>query len=331
MSLDSLLTTSSSAFSRALEGKNEGRAPVWLMRQAGRYMAEYRALRARHSIMQMFRTPDLIREVTLQPIEKLGVDAAILFSDILILFDMLGVEWTIEPGVGPVVKTTTTLDFRSPEEAVPFLGVGIRQLREELTVPLIGFCGAPFTLASYLLEGGSSKTLSKTRAMMYRAPEKFHALLDQLADAAIALLRFQIDAGVEAVQIFDSWAHWLAPQQLREFSMRYLKKISDAVDVPVILFSRGPHATLYSEIGPVSLDWQCNLAAVRLHTDVPLQGNLDPALLYADQATITRETTRLLNSMAGDPAYIFNLGHGVYPDIPVDNVRHLVDVVKGHD
>ena len=327
MSLDSLSTTSSSAFSQALEGKNRGRPPVWLMRQAGRYMPEYRAIRTRHSIMEMFRTPELITEVTLLPIDLLGVDAAILFSDILILFDMLGIEWTIEPGVGPVVQPAPALHYRPPEEAVPFVGEAIAHLRQQLNVPLIGFCGAPFTLASYLLEGQSSKTLSKTRAMMYRDPQQFHLLLDQLADAAIALLRFQIDAGVQAVQIFDSWAHWLAPEQLREFSMRYLKKIADAVDVPVILFSRGPHAALYSEIGPVSLDWQCDLAAIRKQTTVPIQGNLDPAVLYADRTTITREANRLLNSMAGDPAYIFNLGHGVYPDIPFDNVKFLVELV----
>lgn len=301
------------------------------MRQAGRYMPQYRAIRTRRSIMEMFRTPELIEEVTLLPIDLLGVDAAILFSDILILFDMLGVDWTIETGVGPVVQTTTKLDYRSPEEAIPFVGEAIKRLRGRLDVPLIGFCGAPFTLASYLLEGGSSKTLSKTRAMMYRDPKQFHRLLDQLADAAIALLRFQIDAGVEAVQIFDSWAHWLAPDQLREFSMRYLQKISDAVDVPVILFSRGPHATLYSEIGPVSLDWQCDLAAVRKQTNVALQGNLDPALLYADRSTIKRETHRLLDSMKGDPAYLFNLGHGVYPDIPFDNVKHLVELVQNYE
>jgi uroporphyrinogen decarboxylase len=289
-------------------------------------MPEYLAIRKQRSIMEMFRTPDLITEVTMLPIDLLDTDAAILFSDILILLDCLGIPWNVVPGTGPVVEKAP-IDPRPAQEAIPFVFDGIRQLKSTLTVPLIGFCGGPFTIASYILEGQTSKTLSKTRALMYRDVAAFTQLLDQIADAAIDLLKLQISAGVDAIQVFDSWAHFLSPAQFERYSLHYCRKIQQAIpNTPLIYFARGNYPRDLT--CPLSFDWSVDMAQMRRHYPQPIQGNLDPCLLYADIPTIKQEADRLLSTFSNDPAYIFNLGHGILPDIPFDHVKALVDHVK---
>ncbi len=323
---------------RALKGTNteSGRPPVWIMRQAGRYMPEYRALRARHSFLEMVHTPEIAAEVTLLPIQQLDVDAAILFSDILTVAEALGVGLRFDEGVGPVVERPIREASQIPShcEDLSYVGEAIRLLIPQLKVPLIGFAGGPFTVASYLVEGGSSRDLKKTKQWMLRDPQGFHKLLARITDITIDYLRMQADAGVNALQLFDSWAMHLAHPHFKEFSLRYLKRVVDELqrDVPMILFCRG--SSVFAEelagVAPaVGLDWNCDLQAMRKRLPgVTLQGNLDPFVLYAPHETIRREVRALMESMAGDPAYIFNLGHGVSPDMTVDSVRVLVDTVK---
>ncbi len=318
----------------ALAGKNTGRPPVWLMRQAGRYMPQYQKIRKAETTERMFRTPELIREVTLLPIDLLGVDAAILFSDILILLDAFQIPWHLEEGIGPIIdapiQTEADIDaltLHPLEETIPFVGAAIRDLKKELTAPLIGFCGAPFTLASYLIEGGPAKQLAKTRRLLWERPELMHKLLQKLTDGAIAHLRYQIAAGCDAVQVFESWGNWLGEGTFEAFSLPYLKQITEAItEVPLITFCKGRAPTKLNSA--LSVDWSFSLPKLRATTTLPLQGNLDPSLLYASPATIKQEVDRLLQSMANDPAFILNLGHGVLPDTPFDHVRHLVDAVR---
>lgn len=329
----------------ALHCRNKGRAPVWLMRQAGRYMPEYRALRERHSFLEMCHSPELIAEVTQQPVKSFGLDAAILFSDILVIPEALQVGLRFDEGAGPIIekplgsaKDVESLPKVSMREALGYVSKGIRLLKQSLSVPLIGFCGAPFTLASYMIEGKTSREMRKTKQWMLRDPDSFHKLLNRLADEAITYLEMQIEAGVDAIQVFDSWAGVLAHDQFSEFSLAYLKKITDRIKpkVPVILFCRGSSvfASAMASAGPnaISLDWNARLSDIRkiVPKTIALQGNLDPDLLYAPAATLKKETEALLQSMKGDPGYIFNLGHGITPEVPVDAVRLLVDTVKGY-
>ncbi|MBA3817228.1 MAG: uroporphyrinogen decarboxylase [Parachlamydiaceae bacterium] len=328
---------------QALKCRNQGRAPVWLMRQAGRYMPEYRALRTKYSFLEMCHNPELVAEVTLLPIRSFGMDAAILFSDILVIPEALQVGLRFDDGVGPIIErplnTAADVDALpavNMREALNYVAEGIALLRPQLDVPLLGFCGAPFTVASYMIEGKSSRDLRKTKEWMLRDPISFHKLLDRLADDAIDYLLMQADAGVQAVQVFDSWAGVLAPGQFREFSLAYLEKIVRKVEsrVPVIVFCRGSSifAPELAEIQPsaISLDWHCHPSKVRqaLPQNIALQGNLDPDILYAPLPVIRKEVTNLLKSMQGDPGYIFNLGHGITPGVPVEAVRELVDCVK---
>lgn len=328
---------------KALKCCNPGRAPVWLMRQAGRYMPEYRALRSKYSFLEMCHRPELIAEVTLLPIRSFGMDAAILFSDILVIPEALKVGLRVDEGIGPWVErplnkpedveALPSVDMR---EALNYVAQGILFLRTQLDVPLLGFCGAPFTLASYMIEGKSSRDLRKTKQWMLRDPLSFHQLLDRLADHAIDYLQMQVDAGVQAVQVFDSWAGVLAPGHFREFSLAYLEKIVRKLEgrVPVILFCRGSSifAPQLAEIRPsaISLDWHCDLREVRnaLPKNIALQGNLDPDILYAPLPILRKEVNQLLKGMEGDQGYIFNLGHGITPDVPTEAVRVLVDCVK---
>ncbi len=332
-------------FLRALQGQNFDRPPVWLMRQAGRYLPEYRALRQRCSFLQMCHDPDLIAEVTLMPITRFGMDAAILFSDILLILEAFGRKVAFEEGRGPVIEqpVRTAQDVAGlPEahlEALSFVGEGIKQLRKVLNVPLIGFCGGPFTVASYLIEGGTSRDLALTKRWMFQDPTSFHALLEKITRASIRQLQFQIDSGVQAIQIFDSWAHVLAARQFREFSLAYLGKIVTALRAsgkPIILFCRGSSvfAEQLAELAPaaISIDWNSDLSQQRkrLGPDVALQGNLDPFLLFAPLEVIRTEVKILLNSMKGDPAFILGLGHGVLPQTPVEAVETLVQCVQEH-
>lgn len=327
----------------ALHCRNKGRPPVWLMRQAGRYMPEYRALREKYSFLEMCHTPDLIAEITQQPIKAFGVDAAILFSDILVIPEALGVGLRFDEGAGPIIERpianandVKALPNVPMGEALGYVKEGIKLLKKSLKIPLLGFCGAPFTLASYMIEGKTSREMRKTKQWMLRDPKSFHQLLDRLADEAITYLEMQIDAGVNAVQVFDSWAGVLAHDQFCEFSLAYQKKIVERIKpkAPVILYCRGASvfAGTIAEAMPnaISIDWNARLSDIRriVPKTIALQGNLDPDILYAPTETLKKEVNLLLKSMRGDSGYIFNLGHGITPEVSVDAVKALVDTVK---
>jgi len=331
-------------FLKALGCRNQGRPPVWLMRQAGRYMPEYRAIREKHSFLEMCHHPELVAEVTLLPIKALDVDAAILFSDILMIPEALQVGLRFEDKVGPIIERpirTAAAVQHLPSggvcESLQFVAQGIRLLKPQLKVPLIGFSGAPFTVASYMIEGGSSRDLRRTKQWMLEDPAGFHSLLEKITAHTIDYLKMQIEAGVDALQIFDSWANYLAYPQFLDCSQRYLRKIVDALrpsGVPCILFCRGsstfaPDLAALKPAG-ISVDWNASLATLRrtIPSSIALQGNLDPDILYAPHAVIKQEVKRLLKSMQNDAGYIFNLGHGLCPDMSVDAVRTLVDTVK---
>lgn len=332
----------------ALAGSNgAARPPVWLMRQAGRHLPEYRALRDKHDFLAMCRTPELAAEVTLQPVRRYGVDAAIVFSDILVTADALGLGLRFEEGKGPIIekavrtaKDVSALPDIAAAETLHYVAETIALLKKELTVPLIGFAGAPFTVASYMIEGGTSTTFRNTKKWLYNDPDTFHALLEKIAELTIDYLNMQVDAGADAVQLFDTWAHSLSWNAFKEVSLRYMKRIADAIaarGVPVILFCRGSgaFAPLLAEAAPaaVSVDWTCSLSALRqiIPADIALQGNLDPDALYAPRAALQREVNALLKEMEGSSNYIFNLGHGIAPDVSPEAVATLVETVKAFE
>lgn len=331
-------------FLNALQGRNLSGPPVWLMRQAGRHLVSYRALRQRYSFLEMCHEPDLIRQVTLLPLEAYEMDAAILFSDILVVPEAMGVGLRFEDKVGPLIdrplhsqQDVDHLPLATDISSLQFVAKGIRQLKTQLKVPLIGFCGAPYTLASYMIEGKSSRDLKKTKRWMLQDPKSFHALLEKIADWSIAYLLLQIEAGVDAIQIFDSWANTLAHHQFREFSLHYLQRILQGIrhtGIPTILFCRGssvfaPQLAELKSAG-IGLDWNCQMAHMRRLIPAPmaLQGNLDPDILYAPLPRLETEVQRLLDEMEEDPGFIFNLGHGVSPDVSEEAVRTLVNCVK---
>ncbi len=313
----------------ALHCKNQSRPPIWLMRQAGRYMPEYQAIKKQRTLKEMFHTTELITEITKLPIQLLDVDAAIIFADILTVLDGLGAEWDFEEGVGPVIHATE-LQRKDPEKSYGYLHEAIQSLKQELTVPLIGFAGGPFTVATYLIEGQTSREFRKTKRLLFSDPEKFHQLLSTITDATIDYLTLQIEAGVDVIQLFDSWASILGIPELREFCFPYIQKIIEGIPkIPTIFFCRNS-SLLVSElsklpVSALSLDWSGELSRP---THMAVQGNLDPAVLYSSPQTIEAAAERLLKTMEGDPGYIFNLGHGIYPDTPFENVKLLVDYVK---
>lgn len=332
-----------SLFLKALNCQNEGKPPVWLMRQAGRYLPEYRRLKEKYSFLQMCHTPELIVQVTKLPIDTFHLDAAILFSDILVIPEAFGLGLSFEDTKGPIIHRpiVTTDDVAAliqPDisTSLNYVQEGIKQLVKELNVPLIGFAGAPFTVASYMIEGGSSRDLKKTKQFMMRHPESFHQLLSKITSSTIDYLNMQIKAGVHALQIFDSWANFLSDSHFKEFSLTYLNKILLGLksNTPVILFCRGSSlvAPLLADIKPagISIDWQANLSALRkiIPQNIALQGNLDPDILYGPHDFIRKEVKTLVNSMKNDPAFIFNLGHGMLPDMSPDAVKVLVDAVR---
>lgn len=337
-------TTTSHKLLLALNGKNHGRPPVWLMRQAGRYMPEYRAMRTRHSFLEMCHQPELIAEVTQLPIRAFGMDAAILFSDILVIPEAFGVGLSFDDAKGPLIarplKSENDVDQLPSidvKDQLAYVATGIKMLQLELDVPLVGFCGAPFTVASYMIEGGSSRDLIKTKQWLLNHPDSFHKLLKKIVKATIDYIALQAEAGVDAIQIFDSWANYLSWGQFVEFSYPYMKELVESLQkhcIPAILYCRGSSvfAPKLVEASPqaISLDWNCDMASMRkiIPFHIALQGNLDPDILYAPRYKIEQEVTQLLNSMHGDPAFIFNLGHGIKPDTPYDAVKALVDTVK---
>jgi uroporphyrinogen decarboxylase len=318
--------------------------PVWFMRQAGRYMPEYRAIREKYSLLEICHEPELAAEVTLQPVRGLGVDAAILFADILLPVIPLGLGLEFAKGEGPVIgKPVRTLeDVRKlnpvhAEADLAYVMEAIRILRGELNaIPLIGFCGAPFTVASYIIEGSSSREFLKTKTMMYAAPQVFHALMEKLSVVLSDYLIAQIRAGAQAVQVFDSWVGALSPQDYETFVLPYSQRVLEAAkaeNVPVIHF--GTNTTtllpLMKRAGGdvIGLDWRIPLddGWSLLGQDVAVQGNLDPVLLFAPVAELKRRVHDILRRADGRPGHIFNLGHGILQNTPVDNVKAVVDMV----
>ncbi|GAA3343407.1 uroporphyrinogen decarboxylase [Amorphoplanes nipponensis] len=338
-------TLHDSAFVRACRGLPVPHTPVWFMRQAGRSLPEYRKIRAGVGMLESCRRPDLVTEITLQPVRRHGVDAAILFSDIVVPLAAAGVDLDIVAGTGPVVAepVRTAADvarLRALEPAdVGYVDEAVRLLVPELgPVPLIGFAGAPFTLASYLIEGGPSRTYLRTKAMMYGDPDLWHSLLSRLADITLAFLRVQVGAGVSAVQLFDSWAGALSEADYRRYvlphSARVLGGLADA-GVPRIHFGVGTAVLLRAmgEAGAdvVGVDWRTPLteATTLIGADKAVQGNLDPAVLFAPWEVVEREARRVLAEGAAAPGHVFNLGHGVMPETDPDVLTRLVEVVHG--
>ena len=318
--------------------------PIWLMRQAGRYLPQYKRLRDRHPFLEMCRQPDLAAEVTLSAVERLGVDAAIIFADILLPLLPMGVGLRYEAGDGPVIerpiRTEANLDelpLADIAGALGFVAEAIRIVRRELSnrKPLIGFAGAPFTLASYLVEGGSSRQYQVTKTLMYTNPALWHRMMELLARISIDYLKLQIEAGVDVVQLFDSWVGSLGPDDYRRFVLPYTRRVIAAMPagLPVIHFGTvtGNLLELMRDAGGdvIGLDWRVDLAEAwhRLGPEVGVQGNLDPVALFAAMPEIKRRAREILDSAAGRPGHIFNLGHGILPETPVDHVIALVDMV----
>lgn len=328
---------------RAARGEKIERTPVWVMRQAGRILKEYREVRSRLSgFVELVQTPELAAEVTIQPVDILGVDAAIIFSDILVVPEAMGLPYIMEEGKGPsfpnTIKTEDDVNKLKIADAdsLGYVTEAIRVTKNELNgrVPLIGFCGAPWTLFCYMIEGHGSKTFSEARKALYQNSSFAHKLLDKITDSSINYLKAQVAAGADIVQIFDSWAGILPAGQYEEFSLKYISKIADAItEVPVIVFAKGAYASRKSigniNCDVVGLDWNMDIQESRnlIGSDKILQGNLDPAALYSDFETLKSETRKMIDQF-GKAKHIANLGHGVYPDMEADKVRCFIDEVK---
>lgn len=330
---------------KAATGQKVKRTPVWLMRQAGRILPQYRKVREEAgSFITLVQTPELAAEVTVQPVDILGVDAAIIFSDILVIPEAMGLPYKMIEGKGPFFEKTIDSPGDIEKlvvadlEKLTYVSQAIRLTKKELDerVPLIGFSGAPFTLMCYMVEGSGSKTFSKTRGMLYSDPVSAHKLLDMLSGGVIKYLKEQIAAGADIVQIFDSWAGILGREQYLEFGIPYLEKICNEInDVPVTVFSKGAFSTR-KELGDlncnvIGLDWNMGIAESRelIGEKKTLQGNLDPCVLYGSEEVIVRETKKMLKAFGKD-RYIANLGHGVYPDLDYKKVKLFVDTVKNY-
>jgi uroporphyrinogen decarboxylase len=328
---------------RAARGEKTERTPVWVMRQAGRILKEYREVRGKLSgFIELVQTPERAAEVTIQPVDILGVDAAIIFSDILVVPEAMGLPYTMEEGKGPyfpnTVKTEADLDKLkiADEDSLGYVINAIKVTKKELNgrVPLIGFAGAPWTIFCYMIEGKGSKTFSHARKILYKNPSFAHKLMDKITDSTISYLKNQVAAGADIVQVFDSWAGILPAGQYDDFSLKYISKIVDAInEVPVIVFAKGAYASRKSignmNCDVVGLDWNMDIAESRelIGPDKTLQGNLDPAALYADFETVKSETRKMLDQF-GTSRHIANLGHGVYPDMEADKVKCFIDEVK---
>jgi uroporphyrinogen decarboxylase len=329
---------------RAARGEDTERTPVWLMRQAGRILPEYRAIRAKLSgFKELVETPALAAEVSIQPVDILGVDAAIIFSDILVIPEAMGLPYSMLESSGPFFEKTVRsmadvakLRVPDPEDSLHYVLEAIRITKKELNgrVPLIGFAGAPWTIFSYMVEGKGSKTFSKAKRMLYVDPKLSHTLLDKITESTIAYLKAQIRSGADIVQLFDSWAGALSPAQYAEFALPYISRICKAItEVPVIVFAKGAFfaraALANLECDVIGLDWNMDIAESRqlIGNNKTLQGNMDPCLLYADYDVIRKETIRMLETF-GKGRHIANLGHGLYPDTEKDKVKFYIDTIK---
>ncbi len=339
--------TSRDRFLAACAGTALERPPLWVMRQAGRYLPEYRALKAQSSFLHMVRTPELATEVTLQPLRRFALDAAILFSDILVIPEALGQGYQFRDGGGIGMEyrleTRAQVDALAPADAVPeklrYVADTLALLKKELagSRALLGFGGSPWTLATYMVEGGSSEEFERIKQLFYTDRGTFDALLEKLTAALVTYFRMQIAAGADAIQIFDSWGGIIAGQDYEAASLRWIRQIVAALpaDFPVILYAKGtaPHLCdqAFTGVRVVSVDWTNDLAVVRrtLPANVAVQGNLDPVLLNTTPDIVRRETTRLLESMRGTSGHIFNLGHGIMPHAKIECMQALVDTVTG--
>lgn len=328
---------------RAARGEPTPRPPVWFMRQAGRYQKAYRKLRERYTLPEIVRNPEVCAEVTLLPVRELGVDAAILFADITTPLYGMGVDLSLVENKGPVIhnpvrdeRGVEALRPLVPEEAVPFVLETIRILKRELPVPLIGFAGAPFTLASYLVEGGASRRFLRVKALMYGEEALWHRLMEKLTEAMARYLRAQAEAGADLLQVFDSWVGALSPADYRRYVKPHMERLFQKLrpaGVPVIHFGVGTMGLLedMKEAGGdvLGLDHHTPLPWARaLLGATPVQGNLDPAVLLAPKGVIRREVQRILEENGGKSGHIFNLGHGIVPETPEENVRYVVELIQ---
>ncbi|MBM9511286.1 uroporphyrinogen decarboxylase [Desulfogranum marinum] len=330
-------------FLKACRGEKTDYTPVWFMRQAGRYLPEYRAVRGKTTFLELCKSPELCTEVTLQPINLFGFDAAILFSDILIPMEAMNLKLEFHEGRGPVfpdpVRTQKAVDeliVPDPDATMPFVMETIKLLLKELKVPLIGFSGAPFTLATYLLEGGSSKFFYETKKMMFESPVLYHELLQKITDCTSLYLQAQARAGAQALQIFDSWAGVLAPGDYARFALPYvqsiIKDLRQVTDVPIIYFANNGSTlipnTVTAGADVLGLDWRINIKdAIDKVGNHAVQGNLDPMALFLPQEALEKRVKQLLDDASQAKGHIFNLGHGILPQTSPDKARIVVDAV----
>ena len=328
------------AFSKTTE-----RPPVWMMRQAGRFMPQYWEIKNKYSFLEMCKNPEIAADVTMLPVDLLGIDAAILFCDILVTGEAMGGDLSFTQGVGPKfanpIRTENDIEQLETEvvHRLQYVADAIKVIQQRLngSIPLIGFAGAPFTVMSYLVEGGSSKDFKLTKLLMHNHPELAHRLLAKIAKVTTDYLNLQIAAGVNAVQLFDSWALALSWNDYQEFSHQYNQQIIaglNRTNVPVISFCKGSSvfAPIMAEAKPdvISVDWNADLLNIKnaLPKGIAVQGNLDPHILYAEKPVIKKHILQLFERMRGEQGFIFNLGHGIMPDIPFDNVKYAIEVVK---
>ncbi len=318
--------------------------PIWIMRQAGRYLPEYRALRAKHSFIETCKTPELAAEITLQPVRRFELDAAIIFADILLPLETMGIDFAFTKEDGPQIsnpvrtlRDVEKMRVMDTAEEMSYLMTAIGMVKRELNgmVPLIGFAGAPFTLASYIIEGGGSRNYVFTKSLMYREPDAWRLLMEKLTDTVVVYLNGQIRAGVQAVQVFDSWVGCLSPADYREFVLPHQKRLMASLDrsVPHIHFAFGASHLLamIREAGGdvIGLDWRTEIDAAwkTLNHEPAVQGNLDPVALYGAREYLRRRVKDVLDRVGGRNGHIFNLGHGILPTAPLDAVEYLVDLV----
>jgi uroporphyrinogen decarboxylase len=338
---------SNDLYLRASRGEKIERYPVWLMRQAGRILPEYRAVRASVSgFKELAETPELAAEVTVQPVDILGVDAAIIFSDILVVPDAMGLPYQMIEKKGPWFEHTIRsesdlkrLDIKiDVAERLSYVLEAISITKRELNgrVPLIGFAGAPWTILCYMVEGSGSKTFSETRKLLYTNPKLAHELLQRITDVTIIYLKAQLKHGADALQLFDSWAGILGHKQYQEFGMKYIQQIVNAIEGPFTVFSKGAYSALPALMDlactTIGLDWNMNIEHARslAGEKKTIQGNLDPCVLYGSESAIEKETLQLLHSFKSQ-RHIVNLGHGVYPDIKPENVKAFIKTVKNYE
>ena len=331
---------------RAAKGEKVDRTPVWLMRQAGRILPEYRKIRNSLSgFKELVETPELAAEVTIQPVDILDVDAAIIFSDILVVPEAMGLKYEMIEKKGPFFSKTirnqndlNLIEIPDVYDRLSYVSEAIKITKKELSgrVPLIGFAGAPWTIFAYMIEGQGSKTFSNAKGFLYKNPQLSHQLLEMITTTTIKYLKSQVEAGVDMLQIFDSWAGILTADQYLEFGLKYVSRICEAInEVPITVFSKGAYFALDKmkdlRCNTIGLDWNMDINnAINIFENKTLQGNLDPCVLYGDYKTIETKTNDMLKTF-GNARHIANLGHGVYPDISPDSVKCFIDTVKSYN